>query len=95
MHPASLEVDRLVARIKAEFVEMPGLRLTIVQGARLWGLQRAECEAVLRVLVDRQFLNVSGDGTYSRPTDGVLRNISLRPANAPLESRPARSRSAR
>ena len=58
--------DELLTRIKGEFMEMPGLRLTADQGSRLWGLDRDECRQLLRVLIDRGFLNESADGTYGR-----------------------------
>lgn len=61
--------EQLVTRIKSEFVEMPGLSLTLEQSSRLWGLKRAECEAVLHVLVHRKFLSVRADGKYRRATD--------------------------
>lgn len=37
----------LVRRITSEFVEMPGLALTIAQASRLLGLPRDACERVL------------------------------------------------
>ena len=49
-----------VWRAKAEFLEMPGLRVTIPQAQRLWGFDRPLCEAVLNALVSARFLVVSG-----------------------------------
>ena len=47
-----LEADATVhARIRAEYREMPGMRLTIAQAARLFGLERSSCEQVLKTLV--------------------------------------------
>jgi hypothetical protein len=43
-------------RARAEFTEMPGMRLTVDQAARLWAFDRALCDAVLRTLVDMRFL---------------------------------------
>ena len=88
------ELEFLVARAKSEFIEMPGLRLSIDQGSRLWGLHREECEAVLRVLVDRKFLSVSADGTYRRATDITAFNLPLRPAKASTNSQTTTGRSA-
>lgn len=65
--------EQLVTRVKSEFVEMPGLRLTLDQSSRLWGLERTECEAVLHVLVHRKFLSIRADGTYGRATDSDAR----------------------
>ncbi len=43
-------------RARAEFMEMPGLKLTLCQAARLWSMDAATCAAVLAKLVDAQFL---------------------------------------
>ncbi|MGE0042410.1 MAG: hypothetical protein AB7H88_08150 [Vicinamibacterales bacterium] len=59
----------LVARIRAEFLEMPGLRLTPHQAERLWGLDRPTCEAVLARLTATHVLVRSADGRLSAPTD--------------------------
>jgi len=62
--------DRLVQRIRAEFVEMPGLRLTVAQAKRLCGIDGGICEAVLDALVDLKFLTRNRDGSYSKRSDG-------------------------
>jgi hypothetical protein len=41
----------LIARIRAEYREMPGLCLTPAQAARLWGLTPGACAEVLQALV--------------------------------------------
>ena len=94
MRSRGAELNYLVVRVKSEFIEMPGLRLTIEQATRLWCLQRKECEAVLRVLVDRKFLSVSADGTYGRATDITALNPPLRPAKASFKSQPVTALSA-
>lgn len=59
--------DRLlVQRIKAEFLEMPGLKLTPAQAGRLWNLNRAACEGVLGQLVASHFLARTTDGSFVR-----------------------------
>jgi hypothetical protein len=59
----------LRTRIRAEFGEMPGLKLTLPQAARLFNLERARCERVLGALVDDGAL--SSDGTaFVRVGDG-------------------------
>jgi predicted transcriptional regulator of viral defense system len=40
-------LTKLVQRIREEFEEAPGLRLTIREGARFWGLDEQTCEQVL------------------------------------------------
>ena len=86
--------EQLVKRVKSEFIEMPGLRLTLEQGSKLWGLERDECDALLHSLVHRKFLTVTGAGKYGRATDGVARNVPLRAAKASLKPGPATSHSA-
>ena len=76
--------ESLVARVKAEFVEMPGLSLTVEQGARLWALEVDECAALLGALVQRKFLTVRADGRYLRASDGIARDVPMRPAKASL-----------
>ncbi|HZT76771.1 MAG TPA: hypothetical protein VFA27_08940 [Vicinamibacterales bacterium] len=58
-------------RIRAEFLEMPGLRLTRDQVQRLCGVERALCQALLDALVEDHFLCVKPDGAYARLTDGA------------------------
>ena len=54
------------ARIRAEYVEMPGLSLTVLQAARLWGLDTLRSERVLSMLVDSGFLRCDRQGLYRR-----------------------------
>jgi hypothetical protein len=62
-------------RIRAEYVEMPGMRLTAAQVQRLWGIDSAQCSSALAVLVRERFLCTNDDGTYSRMSDST----ALRP----------------
>lgn len=61
----------LIHRVRAEFLEMPGLRLTSEQAERLWGLDRHTCEAILGYLTASHVLARSADGRFvavaSRP----------------------------
>jgi hypothetical protein len=50
---APVDDQRLRRRIKGEFAEMPGLRLTLAQAARFFDLSPADCERVLADLVRR------------------------------------------
>jgi len=43
--------DTLHVRVRGEYREMPGLRLTLAQAARLFNLNRADCQRVLQTLV--------------------------------------------
>ena len=51
-----------VRRVRAEFLEMPGLKLTVWQAQRLWGVDRSTCEAVIETLTEAQFLSRTRDG---------------------------------
>ncbi|HEX5110696.1 MAG TPA: hypothetical protein VFV95_19735 [Vicinamibacterales bacterium] len=53
-------------RVRGEYNEMPGLRLTPAQAQRLWGLDRAACDALLGALVDAKFLARTRDGAFVR-----------------------------
>jgi hypothetical protein len=61
--------DRLKARVKGEYVEMPGLRLSIDEASRLWNLEMGVSDTILRELADRGFLTLGADARYRRPTD--------------------------
>jgi hypothetical protein len=54
-------------RVSAEYLEMPGLRLTLIQASRLFGLESTQCSALLDALVDEGFLVRHRDGTFARP----------------------------
>ncbi len=62
----ALEFQRLVERVRCEFLEMPGLRLTMPQAARLWGLDQPSCEAVVDALVRCEFLQRTASGAVAR-----------------------------
>jgi len=49
-------MNELVGRIRSEFLEMPGLRLTVLQASRLWGLDEQSCRQVIEILVGSSFL---------------------------------------
>lgn len=59
----------LYGRIRAEFLEMPGLSLTLRQAARLWNLDTETCDDVLRALVDEGFLSHSPRDAFRRAED--------------------------
>ncbi len=58
-------------RIRAEYMEMPGMHLTVQQVQRLCGIERAICQMVLDGLVDEGFLSLKPNGHYARRTDGA------------------------
>jgi len=63
-------VDDLVERVRGEYIEMPGLRLTLAQARRLWAIDEATCGQVLQRLADVNFLARSSDGKYTRLSAG-------------------------
>ena len=73
----------VLIRIRAEYLEMPGLRLTMEQARRLWGVDSELCQLALDALVEERFLCVRADGTYVRATDGATRQRP-QPAKAEL-----------
>lgn len=62
----SASIRQIVERMEAEFREMPGMRLTVPQAQRLWGLDRATCRVALDALAGRGFLKRASNGTYLR-----------------------------
>jgi hypothetical protein len=65
--PSRVETaNPLLTRIKAEFLEMPGLQLTPWQAQRLWGLDAQACDEALNALVEGAFLHRTSSGAYSR-----------------------------
>lgn len=63
--------DTLIARIAAEYREMPGLCLTPNQARRLWGCDAVTCHRVITVLVARGILRWSRDRRLIRAADRV------------------------
>ena len=57
-------------RIRAEYLEMPGMRLTAAQVQRLSGVHVSICALVLEDLVRAQFLHKGLDGSYAHGSDG-------------------------
>ena len=64
--------EHLLNRIRAEYLEMPGLRLTLPQVQRLCGIERTVCQMVLDSLVNEKFLCVKSGGHYTLSTDGEI-----------------------
>lgn len=50
----------LMARARAEFLEMPGLRLTLAQASRLCNASPDECQCVFENLIAEGFLRRTG-----------------------------------
>jgi len=81
--------QRALERLRAEFLEMPGLRLTAEQAHRFCGVDRAACVSALDALVRENFLCAKPDGTYARTTDGRLPRRRAARASLPSSGRRA------
>jgi hypothetical protein len=57
-------IQEVVRRVRGEYLEMPGLRLTPQQAQRLWRLDETSCDRVLGALVDARFLARTQDGAF-------------------------------
>ena len=80
-------IDDVVNRLRAEFLEMPGLRLTSGQVQRLCGVERTLCQLGLDSLVATKFLYVKSDGVYARTTDGEVSSPPMARAGLGLPAR--------
>jgi hypothetical protein len=61
-----MELEIVVHRVREEFREMPGLRLTPAQATRLWGLEHDTARAVIERLVACAFLRWTAAGSITR-----------------------------
>ena len=64
------ELVHLEARVRSEYIEMPGLSLAPAQAARLWALDRSLTDRLLDRLVAAGFLRRTREGLYLRPSEG-------------------------
>jgi hypothetical protein len=62
--------EALLRRVRGEYREMPGMRLTIEQAMRLWDLDRQTCSDLFASLVAAHFLEVGCDGRYRKAHAG-------------------------
>ena len=56
--------EQIMDRLRAEFREMPDMRLTREQVQRLCGIEPPLCELALQTLVEAKFLRLGSDGAY-------------------------------
>jgi hypothetical protein len=59
-------VRDLAERVQAEYLEMPGLSVTLPQAQRLLGIDAETCAVVMKSLVARGFLRQTTQGKYVR-----------------------------
>jgi hypothetical protein len=65
--PSGIE---LANRVRGEFREMPGMRLTLDQATRLWALDHRTCETVLDHLMAAGYLVRDDRGQYRKAHGG-------------------------
>jgi hypothetical protein len=61
-----MDVDVVTERVRAEFEEMPGMTLTVMQASRLFGIEREICRTVVDRLVTTSYLRWTHSGAVTR-----------------------------
>jgi hypothetical protein len=56
--------EQVLERLRAEYREMPGMRLKLEQVRRLCGIEQPLCKLALEALVEAKFLRLASDGAY-------------------------------
>ena len=64
-----LHIHDILHIIEDEFEEMPGMRLTVPQFRRLFGLAPTECDEVTTALINNGVLAVDARGQFCRRAD--------------------------
>jgi len=63
---SNVQIVDWLGLIRAEYLEVPGLHLTLSQASRLWGLDQTTSVALFDALVDAKFLKRTRSGAYVR-----------------------------
>src|SRR5687767_7618795 len=93
--PPMSPLESLVARIRGEFREMPGLRLTFAQACRLWHVDADTCQVVLDTLRAKGFLTRTATGMFmALPTPSSAASRPLNVGREPGAARRPERRSA-
>jgi hypothetical protein len=61
-----MDIEVVTRRVREEFREMPGLRLTPAQATRLWGLEQDVCHQVIEALIATAYLRWTAAGSVTR-----------------------------
>ena len=72
----------VVDRVRADFMEMPGLELTLPQAVRLWTIGMDDCRFVIDALVEAGFLKWTARRTVVRT--GATLSMSMATADIPV-----------
>ena len=83
-----MSCESLAARIRGEYCEMPGLRLTLAQACPLWQVDPT-CETVLELLVRDGFLCKTANGAYIATSAMTGRQAKARLRERIAMTRPA------
>jgi hypothetical protein len=82
-----LPYEQALERIRAEYQEMAGMKLTLEQVQRLSGVDKSVCRQVLDSLVNAKFLFLGTDGSYTRSVDTSIRLRTVKAGwNASVQS---------
>jgi hypothetical protein len=93
--PLMSPLDSLVARVRGEFREMPGLRLTFAQACRLWQVDAATCEVILQTLRAEGFLARTASGMFmALPTPTAAASLPITGGREPRATMSLQRRSA-
>ena len=66
-------IRTVLIRLRAEYLEMPGLRLTLAQVQRLCGIEQVMCQSALDSLLNGSGIEVVGQfGTVLRSDDRLV-----------------------
>jgi hypothetical protein len=84
----------VLQRIRAEYLEMPGLTLRPEQVQRLCGVDGMLCQSVLEALVESGFLSRRPDGAYGRHSNPDISRARQAKAGlgSTVVSKPVRNR---
>jgi len=63
---AANPTDLDALRLRHEFLEMPGLTISVAQAARMLGLRSERAAAILDTLASERFLTQTPTGSYRR-----------------------------
>jgi hypothetical protein len=81
-----MSFSALLNRVRADFVEMPGLELTLPQAVRLWNLRIDDCQLVLDALADEGFLKWTHRRTVIRTGLAPTIGFEHHPAYVPVRA---------
>lgn len=63
-HAAAKDFEHLSQQVRGEYLEMPGMSLTVEQATKMWGINREICATLLESLVEVGFLRRGQHGMY-------------------------------